>query len=323
MLRIMEETTKNCLLIVDDERSNILALTHILSPDYTIYAAKNGRDAVEAAHAYLPDMILLDIVMPEMDGYEVITLLKGSERTRSIPVIFITGLNAAWDEEKGLYLGAVDYISKPFSTTIVKLRVQNQLQMLNYLKTIERLSMIDQLTDLPNRRSFDERLSLEWNMAIRNQEPISILILDLDGFKKYNDTYGHLQGDLALKAVAQIFMQEFKRSVDHVARWGGEEFIALLMNTDPDGALNIAEKVRASVENARILLADGQETKATISIGVNTEVPTPDSSVEDFIRYADDALYAAKRDGGNMVCGANSVYFDVHLKKKRDYRGMA
>jgi len=293
---------KNSVLIVDDATSNITVLTHILSPEYTIYAAKNGPDALEAAKEHAPDVILLDILMPGMDGYEVLTELKASPATRTIPVIFVTGLDSAQDEAKGLALGASDYISKPFNDAIVKLRVRNQITMLRYIRTIEELTRIDQLTGIPNRRSLDERLSLEWTRAIRTATPLSILVLDLDNFKKYNDTYGHLQGDVLLRTVAEILAQEIKRSGDFFARWGGEEFIALLPATHWDGALRLAETLRKSVEDAVIPLADGQATKITVSIGLNSQVPTLDASMLDFLHHADKALYVAKKAGKNRTC---------------------
>ena len=298
----MDETKKNSVLIVDDERSNILTLTRILSPEYTIYAAKNGADAIETANECLPDLILLDILMPEMDGYAVISALKGSDRTRHIPVIFITGLDNPVDEEKGLSLGAADYISKPLSHVAVQLRVRSQMQILNYLRMIEQLSMTDQLTKLPNRRNFDERLQVEWNRAIRDKAAISLLIIDLDDFKQYNDIYGHQQGDAVLRAVATIFTHELKRSVDYVARWGGEEFVILLTNTECSDAFKIAEGLRICTENASIILTDGHTAKITVSIGINTLKPTPNSSVEEFIHHADEALYTAKKRGRNRVC---------------------
>ena len=297
----MGEITKNSLLIVDDVKSNIMALTRILSPEYTIYAAKNGFDAIEAANEHLPDVILLDILMPEMDGYAVITALKGSDKTRSIPVIFITGLDDPDAEEKGLSLGAADYIIKPFRTVTVQLRVRNQIQILNYVRTIEQLSMTDQLTNLPNRRNFDERLRMEWHRAIRDKTPVSILMIDLDNFKYYNDIYGHQQGDVALQTLAKVFTSELKRSIDFVARWGGEEFVVLLTNTDGSKAFSIAERLRISTENAQVLLADGKVTRITISIGVNALVPSTANTIEDFIHNADEALYSAKNSGRNRI----------------------
>ena len=292
---------KNSVLVVDDESANIMALTHILGPEYTIYAAKSGKSALSAAERHLPDLILLDILMPEMDGYAVLATLKESSRTQNIPVVFATALDTLGDEERGLALGAADYITKPFSPAIVRLRVRNQMKILDQLRTIERLSMTDLLTNLPNRLSFDSRFSAEWGRAQREQVPISLLVIDVDKFKQHNDTYGHLQGDVALQTVAKIFTQELKRPTDFVARWGGEEFLVLLPNTDASGAYFTAEKIRQSVENTGIPLADGSETKITVSIGINTEIPIPNSSREKFISRADKALYKAKDSGRNNV----------------------
>ena len=298
---MMNSTNKNSVLVVDDEKTNIIALTHILSPEYVIYAAKSGEDAIETAEEHLPDVILLDILMPEMDGYAVIAALKLSEKTREIPVIFVTGLGDVENEERGLVLGAADYISKPFSTAIVKLRVRNQIQMLNQINTIKRLSVTDQLTGISNRRNFDYRLRLEWDRAKRDKTPLSLFMVDIDNFKKFNDTYGHLQGDAALQAVAKILEQSLLRSTEFAARWGGEEFAVLLPTTDSQGAFSVAERVRKNVENADIPCADGKVTKITVSIGVNTHM-FEQGSVNDFITGADQALYTAKKTGRNKVC---------------------
>jgi diguanylate cyclase (GGDEF)-like protein len=231
----------------------------------------------------------------------VLAALKKSEKTQKIPIIFITGLSSDEDEAKGLALDAADYITKPFAAKIVKLRVRNQMQIINQMRTIERLSMIDQLTEIPNRRSFDERLFLEWNQAIREKTPISILVMDVDKFKYYNDTYGHQQGDVVLKTVAKVFSQSIRRPADFVARWGGEEFTVLLPNTVAGGAMEVAETIRAAVENTVILCADGTETKVTISIGVFTQIPEQSCTIDTFITNADEALYTAKRTGRNKV----------------------
>ncbi|MDR0323943.1 MAG: diguanylate cyclase [Treponema sp.] len=295
------EEKKNTLLLVDDENANLKVLTHILWADYTIFTAPNGISAIEKAKEYKPDLILLDIIMPEMDGYQALAELKKCEETRKIPIIFITGLSSEKDEEKGLSLDAADYITKPFNSKIVKLRVRNQIQIVNQLNTIERLSMIDQLTNIPNRRSFDERFNMEWKLAIRDKQPISLLILDLDKFKVINDTYGHQQGDIILKTVANIFPASFRRPGDFTARWGGEEFIVLLPNTPLESAMDVAEKIRSDIENTEILSSDGSAIKVTVSIGVETILPEQDSSMQVFISNADKALYAAKKAGRNKV----------------------
>lgn len=298
----MNESEKKTVLIIDDETSNIIALTGILTPEYDVFAAKNGNDAIQLAREQLPDLILLDVLMPDMDGYEVIAILKSSETTRSIPVIFISGLGSADAEEKGLFLGASDYISKPFNSSVVKLRVQNQIQFASQFNIVKALSLMDELTGAFNRRGFDSRLRLEWNRAMREHTPISIIMIDIDFFKKYNDEYGHLQGDRALKEVAAVLKNTLKRPADFSARWGGEEFVALLPDTDLPGTLNVAEQLRKNIEDTPIPLDDGSITKVTASLGVNAVRLSPNSSVSDFLAGADEALYAAKASGRNRVC---------------------
>jgi diguanylate cyclase (GGDEF)-like protein len=296
----MSEEIKNTLLIVDDENVNLKVLSHILGDEYTIYTAKNGINAIEKAKEYKPDLILLDIVMPEMDGYQTLSTIRADEEIKKIPVIFITGLDSVEDEEKGLSLDAADYITTPFSAAVVKLRVQHQIRIINQLRAIERLSLIDQLTNIPNRRCFDQHLQMEWKQAMREKTPISLLMLDIDDFKNVNDTYGHQQGDIVLQMVAQTFPQAFRRPIDFAARWGGEEFIALLPNTHMEGAMEIAEKIRADIEKKETPCSEGI-IKITISIGVNSLVPSQNSSLNVFISKADKALYAAKEAGKNKV----------------------
>jgi len=298
----VDATKQDKVLIVDDDDSNLMLLTHILDPEYTVYTAKNGGEAIRAAEKYLPDVILLDIIMPEQDGYTVISSLKSSEKTRGIPVIFITGLSNTDSEAKGFAFGASDYISKPFSPEVVKFRVRNQKKMLDQLRTIEQLSLTDQLTNLPNRRSFEIRLQSEWARARREQTPLSICMLDVDKFKNYNDTYGHQQGDIALRAVAENLAQTLKRPGDFAARWGGEELVVLLPNTNSRGACVLAEQIRRRVEGMDIPCPGRGQTKLTVSIGVHTQVPEHSVVSSEFILEADAALYAAKSREGNKVC---------------------
>jgi diguanylate cyclase (GGDEF)-like protein len=196
--------------------------------------------------------------------------------------------------------------------TIQKMRDRLSIynaELLRDAREREYLIRIDQLTNIPNRRSFDERLPLEWGRALRTKTSISVLILDLDYFKTYNDTYGHLQGDKALQIIAKLFVQELKRSGDLVARWGGEEFAILLANTDFDGATDVAERIRIKVEEVPVPLPDGSISRITVSIGINSLIPTTNDSLEDFIRHADMALYTAKREGRNRVF----LYNGIHL----------
>ena len=297
----MLEPKKYSILVADDEKTYLLELTNILSPKYDVYAVKNGQDAISSAEELLPDVILLDIIMPDMDGYEVIYALKANEKTADIPVIFITGLRDSADEERGLHLGAADYISKPFSPAIVELRIRNQVEIRENLRRIEHLSLTDQLTGLPNRRCFDARLKIEWGIAQRERWSLSLLIIDIDFFKEYNDTYGHQQGDTALWSVAATLKKTIKRPSDLAARWGGEEFIVLLPNTDAEGAIEVAEQIRKTIENMEIRCINGSVTKVTVSIGVNTWTKDDNFSNDKFISGADRALYASKNGGRNQV----------------------
>ena len=298
-LEAKESGQKNTVLIVDDDILNITALTQILQDDYTIYVERDSTDAVETAKKLLPDLILLDVVMPKMNGFEVMARLKAMQVTSTIPVIFITGLSNAQDEEKGLVLGAADYIHKPISPAIVKLRVRNQLQIVNQLRLINHLSITDTLTGLFNRRHFNTRLKYEWNRAIREKNPLSILMIDVDNFKNYNDTYGHLQGDIVLKSVAAILRQQLLRATDMLARWGGEELAVLLPCTDLSGACIVAEKLRTAVESHQFM-HNGMPTYVTISTGVNCVAPWEHiSNAKRFVDEADKALYQAKKTGKN------------------------
>jgi diguanylate cyclase (GGDEF)-like protein len=300
----MDSDHKNSLLIVDDDKSNLMVLSHILKADYTVRLASDGASALRIAEKYQPDLILLDIIMPDMDGYQVIVALQNSNNTARIPVIFITGLTNNVHEKRGLELGAVDYINKPFDDMIVKLRVQHQIQIINQMRTIEFLSMMDQLTGIANRRNFDNRLKAEWGRARRGSQSLSLLLVDVDHFKRYNDTYGHQQGDKALCVVARILTQTLRRVTDFAARWGGEEFVVLLPNAEASGGLAIAELIRETAAAEDIPLDNGDSSKLTVSIGVSAFTPTPSGSitVDEFILRADKALYKAKETGRNKVC---------------------
>jgi len=301
MIMTIEEE-KSSILIVDDENTNIRMLSHALISEYTIYAAKDGRTAIEMAENLTPDIILLDILMPDMSGYEVIAALKSNEATMGIPVIFISGLDGVQDEEKGFLLGAVDYITKPFNNTIVRVRVRQHLQTLRQIRMIRRLGAIDPLTDIPNRRGFNDRMDIEWRHAMRDTSPIALLMIDVDRFKLYNDTYGHPQGDVLLRTIAKVIHNSLMRSTDYLARLGGEEFAVILPGTNLEGAVHIAEQIRANIENTTVLCVDGTKTSITISIGVHSETPVPGNSAsDDLIFRADKALYAAKESGRNKV----------------------
>jgi len=195
----------------------------------------------------------------------------------------------------------VDYITKPFNKAIVKARVNTHIKIIDHMRTIERIGLIDPLTRIANRRGFETRFDAEWGRSIREQSPISFMIMDIDKFKVYNDTYGHQQGDIALKTFAETASNALGRANDFIARWGGEEFVILLSNTDMEGAAEVAENIRKAVEDSVIFTEDGDVTKVTVSIGVNSIVPVAKTSTTDFIKAADKALYDAKEGGRNRA----------------------
>ena len=302
MDKITNSGEKSRILIVDDDRSNIMTLHHMLSPMYATLVARDGQTAIDIAKTVIPDLILLDVIMPDITGFEVLTVLKRDLNLVETPVIFITALDSAEDEEKGFAIGAADYITKPFSGPIVKARIKTHLKMAGYIRELKHFGVTDTLTGLPNRRSFNERVKIEWNRAIREKEPLSILMIDADDFKKYNDTHGHLQGDILLQSVAQGLSKSVVRAGDFVSRWGGEEFVVLLPNTDKAGAADIAERMRKNIKNTVIPLPDGSPTSITVSIGVNTEIPGSGRTIDEFLNIADQMVYAAKKAGKNRIC---------------------
>jgi len=302
----MEKNSKYTILIVDDEVSVLTMLNRILSDEYEVVTAKAGKEALRVVQEARPDLILLDILLPDLDGYNVIVQIKSNADTTGIPVIFITGLDTEEDEEKSFLLGAVDYIVKPFKAAAIRARVRYHLDIVTQMRALEGIGLTDPLTGLPNRRSYEDRLEMEWRRAIREQKPLSFLMIDIDGFKAYNDTYGHLQGDALLRAAAGVFTAWAKRPADHPARLGGEEFGVLLPDTEQKAALNIAEGIRSDIENLHLPVQDsekeGEKTSSvTISIGVVSCIPQREDSITDFIAKADGALYEAKKAGRNRV----------------------
>ncbi|SEQ39365.1 diguanylate cyclase (GGDEF) domain-containing protein [Ectothiorhodospira magna] len=293
---------KATVLIVDDQPSNIHVLASLLKADYRILTATRGERALELARSkQAPDLILLDIIMPDMDGYETCRLLKEDESTRAIPVVFVTALDDAKDEEEGLNLGASDYISKPFSSAIVRARVRNQVNLKLKTDMLEQIALQDGLTGIPNRRYFDQKLAEEWSRLSRNGQPLSLLMIDIDQFKPYNDHYGHGAGDDCLRRVAQALSQAPSRPVDLVARYGGKEFMVLLPDTDKQGAGHVAERLLEAVRALEIPHEYSDvASRVTISVGAAThDAADEKTSAEQLKKAADTALYRAKTQGRN------------------------
>lgn len=299
---MFEEDSKYKILIVEDGLLNQFVLRKILEDHYALEKALTAEAAIMKVFEFRPHLILLDIILPDANGFDVLVTLKGMEETRNIPVIVITGLDSDEDEEKGFLLGAVDYIKKPFKNAIVRARVNTQMHIIRQMQTIERMGLIDALTGVSNRRAFDNQIQHEWRRAIRQQSEISMMMLDIDKFKSYNDTYGHPQGDLMLQSVANALKSSLRRSTDMLYRYGGEEFAVLLPDTDLEGALVVAEHMRESVEKTQVPCFDRKiVTNATVSIGVTSARPAETELLSDFIERADRMLYQAKGDGRNQV----------------------
>ena len=294
---------KQTILIVDDERLNIDILSSEFSPEYEILVAKEGKQALKRLENYTVDLILLDIIMPEMSGYETIKLVKNNEKSKNIPVIFITSKSEIEDEAIGLQLGAVDYIRKPFNLPIVRSRVKTHLDLKLKTDLLEELVSLDGLTSIYNRRKSDEVLLQEWKRSKRNNTPLSILMIDIDFFKRYNDNYGHTVGDNCLRRVSQELKNSLKRPEDFLGRFGGEEFIVILPNTDQEGTGHVADLLRLAVERLRITHQYSPTAPhVTISVGGTTMIPgSPLESPAILLETADQMLYRSKDNGRNQV----------------------
>ncbi|MBT4162077.1 MAG: diguanylate cyclase [Gammaproteobacteria bacterium] len=288
------------ILIVDDEALNLEILHEILADLYSVTRAVSGAEALEEAQKTLPDLILLDIEMPEIDGYEVCKHLKDDPLTQNIPIIFVTGRVEVDDETRGFDVGAVDYISKPYNPRIIRARVNTHLELKHHRDVLEELSSLDGLTGVANRRAFDERLSSEWNRATRTNSTLALVMVDVDFFKLYNDHYGHASGDDCLKQVAKALADSLQREYDFFARYGGEEFVAVLPGMEEKVLQQTIAKMCMTVEALKIPHAESTVADCvTISLGGAIVVPTRETSASELIVQADEMLYEAKEAGRN------------------------
>ena len=297
-------TDKATVLVVDDTPDNLALMSGLLKNHYQVKVANNGETALKiAATAPPPDLILLDVMMPVMDGLEVCRQLKKNPQTENIPVIFVTAKNEECDEEIGLNLGAVDYIAKPFSVPITLARIRNHIRLKQQADLLESISLVDALTHIPNRRRFDEALNAEWKRAAREKTLLSLLMIDIDHFKEYNDHYGHGAGDVCLQSVAAALLASVSRPGDLVARYGGEEFVAILPETNKEAAAHIAKGLCQGIHDLKLPHAhSGASPFITISIGCATVMPSGEtSSSKTLLDEADKMLYQAKKTGRNRV----------------------
>jgi diguanylate cyclase (GGDEF)-like protein len=310
-------------LVIEDTVTSAALVCHLLGKmGLEPVHARDGESGIAAFTQSRPDLILLDIVMPGMDGFEVARRIRQLERDGEwTPIIFLSARTSDEDLERGIAVGGDDYLAKPVSEAVLKAKVRamQRIAQMRYSllvltrkldeanRELTRLSTMDGLTGIANRRSFDASLLREWRRACRNGAPISVLVADVDSFKQFNDGYGHQVGDECLKAVARTLDGQLRRPSDLVARYGGEEFAAVLPETDPEGALTVAESMREAVHSLRITHRFSTVAPfITVSVGVATLRPerSDESGFGRLLKLADDALYQAKRDGRNRSVSA-------------------
>ncbi|MEA3290032.1 MAG: diguanylate cyclase [Campylobacterota bacterium] len=288
------------ILIVDDTKSNINILIELLSDDYDILACRDGQTAIEMAQEDKPDLILLDIMMPEMDGFEVCEKLKEDPTTKEIPIIFITAMSDEDSIEKAYDFGGSDYVTKPFRPKELKARVKRELQVVSLQKELKNLASTDSMTKLYNRRYFSQVSSHIFDLAKRDSQRLSLIMMDIDKFKTINDTYGHAVGDEVIIQTAEILKQHQRKS-DIICRFGGEEFVILLPETDTNGASIVAQKIRQVIESTSIKVDNNINLNYTMSLGVTQVFLNEDKDIEKALLRADEALYKAKDNGRNCV----------------------
>lgn len=306
------------VLVVDDTRVNLAVLVHFVERlGLTPLQAENGSDALEMFRREKPDMVLLDVIMPDINGYEVARRMRQLEVNGDwTPIIFLSAMTGDSDLEEGIAAGGDDYLFKPVSEVVLGAKIramQRIIQMRNSLvvatkkldaanQELRRLSSSDGLTGIANRRFFDEYIVREWRRVRRGKGTVSLIMCDVDHFKRYNDTYGHQAGDDCLRGVAGAISSAMDRAADVVARYGGEEFVVVLPDTPAGGAMVVAEKIRHAVHQINMPHAASPFARVTLSIGLAALSPEADNPPQALIGRADKALYRAKHEGRDRVC---------------------
>jgi diguanylate cyclase (GGDEF)-like protein len=323
-------SSKKKILVVDDHEDNVEVLrARLEARGYEVEGAMDGQTALDTVPVFGPDLILLDVMMPDMDGLEVVRRLKANKDLPFIPVIMQTALDSTERMVAGLEAGADDYVTKPINFAELEARVRSLLRIKKLQQEVadrERelsqmndrllhISMTDGLTQVDNRRALEQRLHEMFEHSLRLHEPISCVMCDIDHFKKVNDTYGHAAGDDILKQFAAILREE-AREIDRVGRYGGEEFLILLPGTVLDSAVTFAERVRAHVEENTFTFEGGSLNK-TVSLGVASWPHPKIQGREGMLKAADDALYVAKEMGRNRVVRFDSAEYNDHLAEEK------
>lgn len=289
------------ILVIDDSPVQASFLKSILEDTYEVTTANTAESGLQYAKTGEYSLILLDVIMPSIDGFELLTLLQKDAVLRHVPVILITSLSDYQNEERGLTLGAVDYISKPFHPLVVKARVNTHIHLYMYRRQAEQQALLDHLTGVANRRYYNT-VSLErWQEAVRLKAPISIGMMDIDKFKVYNDTFGHMAGDKVIAQVAGVVSARLQRTTDLFARYGGEEFVMIEIGSTAASTFDHMKSVRRAVENLHIPQSENISPYVTASIGGVTLYPSPKDSYDTQLKIADTMLYDAKRFGRNQV----------------------
>lgn len=292
------------ILIVDDEISNVEIIYAALGDDYEISFATSGEEALEVARLTQPDLVLLDVVMPGMQGFEVCQRLKEDPLLADIPVIFTTGLGNVEDEVRGLSLGAIDYVTKPIQPMILRNRVRNHIELKQLRDRLALMAVTDALTGLHNRRKLDGLLSSAVNSPAAEGSWLSIIMIDVDFFKQFNDTYGHETGDRCLHMVASALSRAMRQASGYTARYGGEEFACVLPGSDLERAMEIAGDIRRHVGQLAIPHEGSQvQPYVTISMGVAAALIRAGMQPGLWIRAADQQLYLAKAAGRDQIKG--------------------
>jgi len=334
----IEHLPNATVLVIDDNPTNLDVVSRYLTKaGAKVLPVKDGESGLDLAIKRKPDIILLDILMPGLDGYETCCRLKANKETKDIPIIFMSALSETVNKIKGFDIGGVDYVTKPFQIEEVLARVEAHLALFRMRKKLEaqnlrlqqevakrkrieevlrkttaelemanrelhQLARLDGLTQIANRRQFDDYLTQEWWRYVRSKLPLSLILCDIDHFKWYNDIYGHQSGDDCLKQVAQKIRHVVRRTTDLVARYGGEEFAVILPDTNMDGAINVARDIQKAVYDLQIPHSRSESGYVTLSLGVACLIPGSRQSSEELIAAADRALYEAKEKGRNRVC---------------------
>ncbi len=286
------------VLVVDDQPINIQVIYQILGNDYKVLMATSGEQAINVCTSSMPDLVLMDVMMPEQDGLQTCKLMKANDAIADIPVIFVTGVQQQADEDACWQAGAVDFIQKPFNANTLRHRVNAHLTLKKQSDLLRSMAFIDGLTSVFNRRYFDQVLPKQLSASRRRHSPLAILLIDIDHFKLFNDHLGHLAGDDALRRVAQALKACCYRPHDAVARYGGEEFVAVLPDTDAAGAVCVAEKMLSTVRELAITHPAAPLGIISISIGIAI-ADRETSYSSDVTERADSQLYLAKKNGRN------------------------